>query len=1409
MVVDPKTQQDKLQHTYLQLNSQQQLIVQVFALLHEPSSRDKALRCFNQVIQTKSLKKKLVPLDSKAFSQRIIELTREDMLVQRQNHPTCSKLLQDIVIQDTIKTGSFEPIVQAIAQVDPLPKGYLPTTSYYFASEPVFLRELRIAIYRQDQSAIDQLYKDIKHAYWKPSQPYAIIFATILMNPFNLDWFNRLSPTFRQTGFHLMLTESARYGTLLTDVFDLLEADYEAGQATPESHLDYAEQLWLRGQLNGAITVLEDVSEKTWPARRCSLLGAFAFLKGQTDTALTQYRLGLKAAGKTKAAQAAWFEFPSSLLFIFALLKDGSPAALRELGEYLSSLDRQNGHWLQPLAMLAYQVVKVQLGLQERPTRVKLLTAQQREMGLAGLLEIYCLYWLGFEDLEKALPPCLVQDYQEAADAGYAWLASGIVELLTKLRPEHSTFADVAAILRDEIRAEPLMHTIEIKEAWELSLDALTNLGAPNATTASETTTTPQSSDFRMAWSLRFVSATYWHLTPLEQKFSVKGGWTKGKNIALKRLRSTHDRPTYLTLQDHKICNAMEVEYEQNYYYGAARQSFSLGSDALLAVIGHPLVFWEDNPGVRVEVVAGELELIVKRERDDRLILTLSTPVHANAAVLAWKETPTRLKVVEVKPNHQQIAAILGAKNRLEVPVQAQERVMAAITAITNLVTIQSDIGGGIAVTEVPADARPHVHLLPVGEGLKVSFLSHPFAEGGSYYPPGQGGETVIAEVAGQRLQTRRDLQEEKQRVKAVIVACPILQEIKAIEGEWHIEEPSDCLELLLQLQSLEEQILIEWPDGEKFRVSRQLGWSDFKMNIRRQQDWFAASGELQLGDDQVLDMQQLMNLLDTTPGRFLKLSDGEFVALTEEFRKRLQTLNRLTESHGKDLRINGLAALALDDVVADIEQIKVDKAWKDHLQKIKTAQTITPKLPKTLKATLRDYQQEGYTWLARLAHWGVGACLADDMGLGKTLQALAIILDRTSQGPTLVVAPTSVCMNWISEAEHFAPSLKVKVFGTGDRQDMLANAGAKDLVICSYGLLQQEDVATMLSEVVWQTIILDEAQAIKNTATKRSQAAMNLQGYLKIITTGTPIENHLGELWNLFRFINPGLLGSLERFNEQFAYPIERDQDETARDALRRLIQPFMLRRTKDQVLKELPARTEITIQVELSKEEMAFYEALRREAVAKLADSDVAAGQKHLQALAEIMRLRRACCNPSLVRPDLGLGSSKLEQFGEILEELLDNSHKALVFSQFVDHLHILQNYLEEQGIAYQYLDGSTPAKERKKRVDAFQAGEGDVFLISLKAGGTGLNLTAADYVIHMDPWWNPAVEDQASDRAHRIGQQRPVTIYRLVAKGTIEDKIVALHQVKRDLADSLLAGAEMSGKISTAELLRLIQQ
>lgn len=431
-------------------------------------------------------------------------------------------------------------------------------------------------------------------------------------------------------------------------------------------------------------------------------------------------------------------------------------------------------------------------------------------------------------------------------------------------------------------------------------------------------------------------------------------------------------------------------------------------------------------------------------------------------------------------------------------------------------------------------------------------------------------------------------------------------------------------------------------------------------------------------------------------------------------------------------------------------------------------------------------------------------------MGLGKTLQAIEMLLRRGADGPALVIAPMSVCFNWEAELHKFAPTLTPRLFGAGDRDAFFAEFGPRDVVITSYGLLHTE--AERLQAVHWHTVILDEAQAIKNTLTKRSQAAMSLTADFRLILTGTPIENHLGELWNLFQFINPGLLGSIEHFHERFALPIERDHNRDVRQQLKRLVQPFLLRRTKTQVPSELPPRIEVTVPVTLTEDEALLYETARQRAVKALSEDTDAKG-RHVKILAEIMRLRRACCHPSLLLPDCGLTGAKLAAFSETIDELIENKHKSLVFSQFVDHLSILRAELDRKKIVYQYLDGSTPMKERKRSVEAFQNGEGDVFLISLKAGGTGLNLTAADYVLHMDPWWNPAVEDQAAedqaaDRAHRMGQLRPVTIYRFITRGTIEEKILDLHATKRDLADSLLEGTDTTGRLSAEELLALIR-
>ncbi|MDH5493145.1 MAG: DEAD/DEAH box helicase, partial [Myxococcales bacterium] len=457
------------------------------------------------------------------------------------------------------------------------------------------------------------------------------------------------------------------------------------------------------------------------------------------------------------------------------------------------------------------------------------------------------------------------------------------------------------------------------------------------------------------------------------------------------------------------------------------------------------------------------------------------------------------------------------------------------------------------------------------------------------------------------------------------------------------------------------------------------------------------------------------------------------------------------------------------------------------------------------LQADLRDYQEEGVHWLLRLERWASGACLADEMGLGKTVQALALLLHRGKAGPSIVVLPTSLSDGWASEATRFAPALRTIVYRGPERAALLEGLGPNDLLLCSYEVLVR-DLET-LSAIEWSTTVFDEAHALKTYRTRRARAARELRSGFRLALTGTPLENHLGELWSLFGILLPGLLGPWPRFRRRFALPIEEDGNAARRAGLVRVLSPFLLRRTKAQVARELPPRTDVIQPVELSADEMALYEAERRRAVRELGSAGEEESGRFAM-LAALMRLRRLACHPALVHPGSTIPSSKLEAFLELVTDLHSEGHRALVFSQFTSHLGIVRDALNRRGVQLLYLDGSTPAAHRSELVRQWQEGDLPIFLISLKAGGTGLNLTAADTVIHLDPWWNPATEDQASDRAHRIGQTLPVTIIRLIARGTIEEKVLALHDEKRDLARGILEGSESNAKLEIKDLMALLR-
>jgi SNF2 family DNA or RNA helicase len=437
----------------------------------------------------------------------------------------------------------------------------------------------------------------------------------------------------------------------------------------------------------------------------------------------------------------------------------------------------------------------------------------------------------------------------------------------------------------------------------------------------------------------------------------------------------------------------------------------------------------------------------------------------------------------------------------------------------------------------------------------------------------------------------------------------------------------------------------------------------------------------------------------------------------------------------------------------------------------------------------LRDYQRDALGWFAFLRRFGFGGCLADDMGLGKTVMVLAWLdrlrARREAGAPSLVVVPRSVVFNWIEEALRFAPRLRVLDFSGAGRQT--TGLDDYDLVLTTYGTLRRD--ALLLKDVEFEYVILDEAQTIKNSATASAKAARLLRAKHRLALSGTPIENHLGELWSLFEFLNPGLLGSSTAFSRHGVTAARRDPE--AMEVLSRGVRPFILRRTKAQVAPELPQRSELTIKCELGAAQRELYDELRDHYRSSLLGRIAREGvqKSKMQILEALLRLRQAACHPGLVDPRrTHSASAKFDALLPQLLEVREEGHKCLVFSQFTTLLGLLRERLDAEPITYEYLDGRT--RDRQARVDRFQQDPAcGLFLISLKAGGLGLNLTAAEYVFLLDPWWNPAVEAQAIDRAHRIGQTRHVFAYRLLASNTVEDKIAELQASKRDLADAIL--------------------
>lgn len=1307
---------------------------------------------------------------------------------------------EQVVLKDRYKDVARQVLI-SMPLVKPQDEAY-----YHFTRIKEFYRAILMAVFSNGEFADPDL------VYWSGKETAAFKkgktppLLSLFSRPFKPDLM----------GWPVFKIQWKVIGYILKDAHQALEPVPEAVRfglgllalgPCPEDINGLWDHLILTGQLNLHSIRLDDIKSQA-PFRWCLQKAKQAMVRKDNQSALEYFKHALKK----RPEQPCFKEDLDNLLFLTALLGSSRTqdwqTGLRLIRE-LKSAPVHCGAGLSGVADEMLRLFERQLGMAPVFNKFSGLFVGLSQDPLAVFFSYLITNWTYGSQAD--FPTQALEALKEKALAsGYRWVAAEACSLLARMGIQKKANAGLADSLHDAAGTTSIVDLFEPVFEWKNALDIMTGLGRLKSGQQKTEPTGPpteKNQDKRLIWQLDFQDNPNLQeisLTPMIQHKTKKGAWGKPKPMDLSRLfeKALHDN--WLSPIDHRACAAITKEKQNKYdrFHQFAGHELNL-EKALPALVGHPLIFTAQNMTTPVELIQGQPEIRMALHHEKIHINMVPRPQAIGVSLI--KENPVRYRVVEFTMDQIAIARTMG-NDHLVIPKSEMALVSRAIESIASLITVHTDVETR-ALNDLPEQAGStliHVHLTPLNQGIKMEALVRPQGDKGNYFTPGLGSRYLISQWDGQTVRTVRDLEAESAGMEKIIQACPTLESLKITTGEWLTQTLEQTLELLLELKECREKMILKWPRGERIYLRKQAGLSDMSLAIEQDREWFKASGTLTLDDHTRLDVSRLMALLETASGRFIPLDDGTFLAITRSLKARIEELNAYAIPHENGLVFSPLAAPALAELTGQVGHLQADRAWKTHCKNLNA--NISAKLPNAFTGELRDYQVTGFNWLSRLAHWGLGACLADDMGLGKTIQSLAAILNRADQGPSLVIAPLSVMDNWKTECRTFTPTMTPLVFGGTNRQAFLDNADAFDLIICSYGLLQTE--AEKLSRVSWQTIVLDEAQAIKNRKTKRSRAAMTLNGHFRIITTGTPVENRLEELWTLFHFLNPGLLGPYKQFKQKFVLPIEGQKDKTASRRLRKLIRPFLLRRNKSEVLKELPEKTEIVLQVEMNRDESVLYEAQRLKSLENIEQSKGPLNQKHFRILAELTRLRQLCCNPALILPDTGIESSKLKVFMDTVRELLANHHRALVFSQFTGHLEILTQALSREGISFLYLDGATPAKQRKERIQNFQNGHGDLFLISLKAGGTGLNLTAADYVIHMDPWWNPAVEDQASDRAHRIGQTRPVTVYRLVVKDTIEERIVDLHREKRHLAESLLAGSETAGALSASELIKLIQ-
>lgn len=1181
---------------------------------------------------------------------------------------------------------------------------------------------------------------------------------------------------------------------------DVINKYIENDIATPSQYVEsllndnigltLPQKLKLRGYLELYAYISEGVlpqhEMKMNDSAGLALVAIHHVIHGKYAEAVKAFQLSLKVRNKTSNNKNMYMSSLVNYYLMVAYAYEGSPESLTKLKQFLNKNNVSDYHIFVPSRIVAEQTLST--------------GKEWHKEGVEGLM---------YRALNKTttktlgLLAYLLNRYYELGASSDVYSADHFKPNLLLLRHELSEYIELTVEERQQLKdlfgPQAGLTAIRHKAEWELSLERLLSIG-------SVSDQTPEEKNVRIMYVMHYMGSG---IEVREQTRLKNGQWGSGKTVGMARFLACEVE--CMDEADRRIVNRMlssrsyELRLEHVIEEMTGESRLYIGRYAPYT----EMEVFEDKPYIIVNRVGDEYEIrsnVPKKGIADDIIIT--------------KATNERIEFIKLPDVQKAIY-----KELLHIghfPLEAEPTLRAALAHVGGKVEIHSElVEGGSTLPIVKGQSKACVQLNPTSDGYySLTISAHPLVDGRRYCSLGKGDTKFVDETEGKRVWVERDMKEEKKVAKLFKTFFKEQEENPDVDfhdpevmldADSKLElDPYEMLTILEFIQEHPEQMYAEWPEGKKSKI-RTIQKSDgsWSGTLHERGMWFQLEGEVQIDENTVMSMSQLLELVSMSRGKYIKLGENEFLALSDKLHRQLRALEAVAHNEKGVVQMSPFSAALLGDEALNGDiQIFMSNNLVELRKRIMDSANYKPEVPAELKAKLRPYQVDGYQWIARLNSWGAGALLADDMGLGKTVQTIAFLLLKAKEGASLVVAPASVAPNWKVEFEKFAPSLNAIILNFAqDRKEVIKNAGPNDVVITTYGILLSEHET--INDRKWNVACLDEAHIIKNRGAKTSAAAMKIQADNRVILTGTPVQNHLSELWSLFQFINPGLLGGYEVFSRKFITPIERDQDMECQKRLDRVVHPFMLRRTKNAVLQELPEKTEIYQNIELSQEEMAVYEVIRQKAEKLLENQQMEDQRLDFNVLAEITRLRQAACSAQLIEKNWSGQSSKVTALIELLQEVIEGGNRALVFSQFTSFFDIVRKTLDEAGMEYLYIDGSVPVKKRTELVERFQKGECPLFLISLKAGGLGLNLTNANYVFHLDPWWNPAIEQQATDRAYRIGQNQAVTVYHLISQNTIEEKIIRLHQSKRQLAENILEGTDITHKLTGKDLLELCKR